>query len=95
MKLTKEQLRQIRAKAEVEPTSRVRKPPPAPAMPTLETESESEVSAPAPPAKRQGERCLDRKAGTCCKAETFSRYVTRLLELLDIEYHQNLQDFFL
>ena len=68
VKLTKEQLRQIRAKsAEGATSSRLRKPPPAPTMPTLETESESEVSTapvvePAPPAKRQGERCLDRNA---------------------------------
>lgn len=67
VKLTKEQLRQIRAKAEGATASRLRKPPPAPTMPTLETESESEVSTapagePAPPAKRQGEGCLDRNA---------------------------------
>lgn len=43
IKLTKEQLRQIRAKNDVARCG-PRKPPPAPPMPTLETESESESS---------------------------------------------------
>ena len=43
IKLTKEQLRQIRAKNDMARCG-PRKPPPAPPMPTLETESESESS---------------------------------------------------